>query len=641
MKKTLIILTIFFALWFNSSVFSQDKVMPFNIGLYGGVGINSQNPSFYDITSITLDTFLINNGNTSVGGVIGLIANFPINNTFTISGRLGYHNVSGQASTTMNTGESHTYKTNLSYFEISPILQIHNLFPVKPLYLLAGLEFGIPLSPTYDYTYYEPITPSQTTTLGIPFQNKTNRIALAIGAGYIFDLAKNIYLTPEISYRLPFNNIDQGGFLDSWKVSQLRLGVNLTFGISSEEVPQEQVKENKYLELGEPKVTYNDDQMTAQPVDKIKVEEVQYNELYPLLPYVFYPQNKSVPEPTTATLSAQNEAGEFKIDKLQQDAVKINTYTLDIVGTRLKDSKSKDLTITGTVDSKEGKTNKTLSKERADFCKNYLVANYGVDPSRINVIAGGFPAKPSSKIDPEGEAENRRAEISGNPDLLKPIVISGEKDRVTTPQIIDFSVDYKTNDSVSSYTLKYYQAGTLIHQIDGNGMPHNISWQIAPNQLLESQTPVDWEFTTTTTSGLTKTLNGSIPVDYFSFSRKKSENLPDKVVSKFSLVLFDFDSPVVSDQDKDILDKNVIPAISAKSTVQIYGYTDRIGDADYNKKLAAQRAENVKAYLQSKVQNVKFETYGIGESVQLYNNNLTSGRQLSRTVQIYIVTPKN
>jgi outer membrane protein OmpA-like peptidoglycan-associated protein len=218
-------------------------------------------------------------------------------------------------------------------------------------------------------------------------------------------------------------------------------------------------------------------------------------------------------------------------------------------------------------------------------------------------------------------------------------MISGEKDRVSSPQIVDFQVKYTTDDNVANYTLKYFQAGTLINQIDGTGMPNNISWQISPNQLLAKQVPVDWEFTSMSESGLTKTLNGSIPVDYFSFSRKKSENLPDKVVSKYSLVLFDFDSPVISEQDKQIIEKNVIPAITANSTVQIYGYTDRIGEADYNKKLAQQRADNVKDYLAGKVKNVKFETFGVGESVQIYNNNYTTGRQLSRTVQIYVITP--
>ena len=92
--------------------------------------------------------------------------------------------------------------------------------------------------------------------------------------------------------------------------------------------------------------------------------------------------------------------------------------------------------------------------------------------------------------------------------------------------------------------------------------------------------------------------------------------------------------------DKEIIDNNIIPAIEYNSTVQIYGYSDRIGQEDYNKKLALKRARNVEEYISSKAKDAKYEVYGIGESIQPYDNDLTIGRQLSRTVQIYIITPK-
>lgn len=633
MKKSLCLFTILFVILFNSTVFSQEKSQPINIGLYGGIGINMHNPDFSE-TINSSNPVNFNQGQSGISPFIGLIGNFPINSNFSISGRIGYFNLNGLIEGEDLLLNSYEMDTYLHYLEISPVLQIHNLTPIKPLYFLAGLELGLPLGSTYDYKV-------NTTEIAEPFEltDPALRFALAIGAGYTFDISKNIYLTPEVSYRFPFTQVSSNENYDSWNIPQLRFGVNLTFGFEDDQTIKTDPS-SKYFDLSEPKFTYYDDKMNAQPLDKIKVEEVQYTELYPFIPYVFFPENKSIPETTTATLSAQNEAGEFALTNLPQDAFKINSYTLDIIGKRLKDARSQDLTITGTTDSKEARINKNLAKERADFAKNYLVANYAADPNKITIIAGGLPSKPSAKSDPEGEAENRRVEFTGNSDILKPIVISGDKDRVTSPQIVDFQVKYTTDDEVSNYTLKYFQAGTLIHQIEGSGMPNNISWQISPNQLLAKQVPVDWEFTSTSASNITRTLNGSIPVDYFSFSRKKSENLPDKVVSKFSLVLFDFDSPNISDLDKQILEKNVIPAISANSTIQIYGYTDRIGDADYNKKLAQQRADNVREYLAGKVKNVKFETFGIGESVQIYNNNYTTGRQLSRTVQIYVITPK-
>ncbi len=607
--------TFILLIWFNLSAISQDvkqNKMPTNIGFYGGAGLNSHSASFQ--TGITTEA-----GTGLFGGIIG---NFSLTPKFVLSGRIGYYNLDGIIKYKLEELDLQTtLDAYLEYVEIAPMLQYY-LLNDKPLYLLGGIEIGVPI------------------IANSAIEDRTTRLALALGAGYTFNIAKNIFLSPEVSYRLPFSKVSSAEFYDSWNVSQLRLGVNLTFSISPY-VEQITPREDKKLDLGTPELSYYDDKMMPKPLTKINVEEVQYSELFPLLPYVFFPEKKAVPDPSIQTLAAQNEAGEFSFNTLSPDAYKINTYTLDIIGKRLQDNPNAIITVTGTLDSKESKTEKNLSKERAEFCKNYLVANYNIATNRINVVASGMPANPSNKNDIEADAENRRAEItSDNFDLMKPIVIFGDRERVTTPSMVNFKSDVITNDTIESWKLVYRQSGDEIEVFSGIQDPGLITWQIKPNQLKSTSIPVDWEYTVITKNGLTKKLNGSIPSDYFSFSRKKSEKLPDKTISKFSLVLFDFDSPQISEKDKQIIDKNILPVIAANSTVQIYGYTDKIGDFDYNKKLATRRADAVKNYLSSKVKNVKFESYGVGEGVQIFNNDQTLGRQLSRTVQIYVVTPK-
>ena len=106
-------------------------------------------------------------------------------------------------------------------------------------------------------------------------------------------------------------------------------------------------------------------------------------------------------------------------------------------------------------------------------------------------------------------------------------------------------------------------------------------------------------------------------------------------------MLFDFNSPELSELDQRIILNSIVPEVKFNSTVQIYGYTDVIGDADYNKKLALQRATNVRDFMQAKVKDAKYDVFGVGESVQIFDNKTTTGRQLSRTVQVYVITPKN
>lgn len=626
MFKKLITITIFFLFWFNLNANSQQQELKTNIGFYGGLGLNLHS---------TFETY--QKSELGIGPFVGIIGNFPINNMFVISGRIGYYNLNGSLFTDEINSTRYRVNAKLDYIEISPILQIHNVLD-NPLYFLAGLEFGAPMSIKYDFVTTTPL--GENVQPDIDVVDKASRLAIAAGVGYTFQLSDNIFLSPEASFRLPLTTVSTNSDYDKWNVSQIRLGVNLTYSLTKYEEPIQPV-ENKVLNVGQAELSYYDEKMIPRPLNKINVEEVQYSELFPLLPFVFFPEGKSVPDESVQSLGAQNMTGEFTIETLTPDAFKINTYNLDIIGKRMKDNPSAIITVIGTVNSKELKNEKSLAKQRAEFVKNYLIANYGIADNRINIAPGGFPLKPSNKNDVDGDAENRRAEISSsNFEILKPIVLFGDKERVTTPNLINFKVPVNSNDEVTYWKLVYKQSGDELEVLEGYSLPVESTWQIKPNQLASSSVPIDYYLTVQTASGLSRSINGSIPSDYFSFSRKKSENLPDKTISKFSLVLFDFDSPNISDLDKQILDKNVIPAVGPNSTVQIYGYTDRIGDFDYNKNLATRRAESVKNYLSSKLKNVKFETYGVGESVQIFDNNKTLGRQLSRTVQIYVITPK-
>ena len=83
-----------------------------------------------------------------------------------------------------------------------------------------------------------------------------------------------------------------------------------------------------------------------------------------------------------------------------------------------------------------------------------------------------------------------------------------------------------------------------------------------------------------------------------------------------------------------------MPEIKFNSTVKIFGYTDRIGDKNYNKSLAERRAKEVKKFLLSKgVKDNQTELIPIGEDILIFDNNSPIGRHLSRTVQVLIITP--
>ena len=626
----------------------------FNFGLYLGGNMNMHSPDFnspviYDSTGYFAN---VNESANFMGFNFGIIGNFAINEDIFISGRIGYHTLNGDFSTVFDfpsadMSGTQDYEFDLSYLEISPMVQLYNIIPVDNLYLLGGIEIGVPMMKEYTLTQQRTGPPSfpqpdfpveDTKTDDIP--DAGVRLAIAIGAGYTFDLSENVFLSPEVSFRFPFTKVSANEDFDTWNVPQLRFGINLTFSIPDDD----EVVEDTFvpeLKAGIAEIKYRDINGTAKPVNKITVEEVQYQELFPLLPYVFFDKLSVEPTAQYQYKTGEAQAGIFTVETLEPNAIKINSKTLDVVGTRMQQNPNARISIVGTHDNNAEQGERKLSELRAKFAKDYIVENYDVDEDRITTVAGGVPEKASTGRVEDGIEENRRIEIkTTNSDIVQPIIIEKDRQRLAEPELVEFIPYITTNDSILNWTLEISQTGKSIRMFEGNKPVQRVQWNILPNELAASQIPVDYTFSVETASGLKAEDAGTIPVDYYSYSRKQVEERPDQIISKFSLVVFDFNSPEISDQDKSILEKNVVPAINANSKVQIYGYTDRIGNEDYNQKLALQRANNVKEFLSSKMSDVKFEVFGVGEEVEVYDNNSPVGRHLSRTVQIYVITPK-
>ena len=585
-------------------------------------------PNFTNNLETTNPLNIFNQNKTSFGGSFGIIGNYPINETFVISGRLGYNMLNGKLDGKNFFDNPTTLDATIGYLEFTPAVQFHNLLPVKPLYFIGGIELGIPIVKKFAVAAEQ----------DIPDANL--RLAIALGAGYVFKLSNDWYLSPEATFRLPFNKVSSNTNFDTWDVPQLRVGFSLTFNLSPSK-NKDKSSESEGLSAGFKEIRYIDKDNNIFPLQKIRVEDVQYTELFPLIPYIFCDENIAAPSDRAQILTTKVETGEFTIKSLEPSAMQINMQTLNIVGTRMNQYPNATITITGTEDNKGESKTKGLSLKRADFVKNYLNENFGIAPDRMTVRATTLPAKPSSSKVQDGIEENRRIEItSSDPNILQPILIAGDNQRLAEPDVIEFIPFIKPIDENTKWQLEIMQAGKTFRKKEGKGAPPPFRWIIIPNELENKQIPIDYVFTVNAGNGATKIITGSIPVDYFSFSRKQREEQQDKTVSKFSLILFDFDNAEVSEADMSIVDKYIIPEIKYNSIVRIYGYTDRIGDEKYNQKLAERRANTVKALLEPKAKTARYEVHGVGENEVIYDNDTPIGRHLSRTVQVIIITPK-
>jgi outer membrane protein OmpA-like peptidoglycan-associated protein len=128
----------------------------------------------------------------------------------------------------------------------------------------------------------------------------------------------------------------------------------------------------------------------------------------------------------------------------------------------------------------------------------------------------------------------------------------------------------------------------------------------------------------------------TIKIDLVTIQEKRKEMLGDFEIERFSLILFDFDKANIDGNNKNIVEfiKN---RIKTNSEIEITGYTDRTGEAQYNKNLSTKRSENTKKALG--IESAIFN--GLGSEVTLYNNNLPEGRFYCRTVNVLVKTKVN
>lgn len=653
--KILASLCILLLVFASINGYSQTKP-PVMYGFYGGLNLNFHSPNFTvgnnpkaNPLGINDSAALFNSNGTSVSLALGAMVNFPLDERLTVSARLGYNNMGGKFTTTgkiWNLGKTdsvtteHTLDASLHYLELSPVLQVHNLFENVPVYFAGGLEFGMPLSASYTQSETVPTntfggaTSNYATDASIP--DKSVRLALLIGAGYRYKINATTFLSPEITLRIPFTNVSSNAALSTWSIPQLRFGVNLTFGGKKADPPPITSTLKTGMESG-----YYTSEGTYSQLSSIKVEDAQYAELYPFIPYVFYSTNSALPDSNTQEYAGSGERGNFTLAGLPQDAVEVNRRTLDILGYRMKQNPSATLTIIGTNDGKGEAKGKKISMERAEFAKEYITKSFGIEPERIAAQGRDLPEKPSATSLPDGDAENRRIEFkSTTRELFEPIMMKSDEQRIAQPDLVEFRPSAVSNSPVTAWTLTLSQAGRTLREFVGIGQPPPQRWLIRPNELSNAQVPIDYSFSANDSLGGKHETHGSIPVEYISSTRKRIEQLADRTISKFSLVLFDFNKSELTPDNQKIVETAILPSIQYNSVVKIYGYTDRIGDDAYNKKLSKERAEAVRRALEDKIKDAKYETYGNGEGVPIFDNNTPIGRQLSRTVQIYVETPR-
>ncbi len=585
---------------------------------------------------------------------------------------------------------NHNILAALSIVSLEPTFRYS---PIYDLNLHLGFKFGIPITSSFnqnsvitspDYVVFKDTDGFKRNVASgdeIPEVNGFHS-SLALGVGYEFPLAKKLYIIPEVRYFLALNDVN----IDNWKPNHLRFDIAFKYySIPSKEKPviidtlykrdtlivkNPNVVEPK-VELVSTDITENTDEsderifvtktisekyektiprdilITAklsgdiEDVKQIVIEELEMEEGFPLLPYVFFDKGKGDLNNSSQLMDDYTLLGnKFEEQELPWNTLKIHNQLLNVIGSRMTDNPDARINVIGT-NNNTGveKQNIALSEKRANSVKEYLVNNWGIDASRINTESRNLPAIPGNSDMPDGIVENQRAEIeSDDYEILKPVYL---KDivKVSNPPIVNIMPEISSSDEESEvdYNLTIKQDNNILRLVNSSEIGDSgYDWNVLedPQPLLDK--PVEVVLNAKDQFGNEAIDTKTTEVEQLTIKKKRFELKDDNRIEKFALIVFDYDKSTLSNRHKKVLD-DIKSRIEPNSIITIEGYTDRTGSAEYNKNLAKRRAEEVNKYIGTKNNNITLKA--IGEDKLLYNNNIPQGRNYSRTVLVKIVTP--
>lgn len=630
---------------------AQNAPDGFRVGLYGfGSWINHQ-AAFATLPGVGCCGPGFTSG-SGFGYGEGVMLQMPISPRLALQLRAGYSQVGGELTTEEHIGNALSGEQVVDAFSehrIAPTLRTFSFEPrlsLRPMSIPLAINVGgeIGYVGTRDYEQDETLTTPADATFsdGSRVRNRSQgaipdasavHLAAVGGLSYDIPLGESFMLSPEVAWHHQLNNVLEDS---TWKAHTLRLGASLTIGLPRGSSP-DRPGDAGVLTASISAAGVQPGGLES-PIVQMRVEEFASTRLRPLLNYVFFDEGSSELPSRYNRLDA-GSARRFSIDGLYNREV-VETYhdVLNIVGRRLADDPKATVRLVGTNDGVSEKGNTTVSRSRAEAVRNYLRGTWGIAEKRMKVEARNLPEIASNVADADGIAENRRVEIIADRRSITEPVVTNDTLRVTDPPQIRFRTNVAAAAGIASWRLVATQSGRVLREFEGrDDVPGVIDWTLQDQQgaIPLSDRPLEYRLELVDNDGRThSTPAGSIAVEQFTLRRKRAERIADREISRYSLILFDFDRAELGQANRSIADM-IRARISKRSTISITGHTDRVGDSGHNHDLSRDRAMSVAKALGVGYDNAR----GLGESPEMYDNELPEGRFYCRVVDVTVETP--
>jgi outer membrane protein OmpA-like peptidoglycan-associated protein len=660
-RSLTLVIGLLFSLPLHAQTHNEEPVS-FGAFVHGGLNIHSAN--FQTLPGVPSCCPRFENGSGD-GISIGAYYDLPFNSVFALELRLGYSSLNATLKTDEYTtvlvngnaavGEfEHSVATSIGMIGITPLARYQVLPRVT---LLAGPELGWIIS--NNYSEQEMIM--QPTNAGV-FADNGERIrnaysgstpgaskfycGITVGAQYRLPLNQSgsLFVLPEVLYTEGLTPLVSGM---TWRANSVTAGIALQYTLVHE--PVSPSTPPAVVEIPKPKlpaltaslrIALVDSETTRHTTKGFVIEDYIRTQYRPLLDFVFFGSGSSSLSSRYHTLSP-TETEAFTYSQLNDlETLPLYYEMLNIIGKRMRDLPQGKLTIVGCNDDRAEKTNKTLSLSRALTVFNYLKDIWRIDSSRMKLEARNLPEQPSSVSDSDGAEENRRVEIYSNLHQITDPVSTTDTAHVAKPSVIRFLPNITSEAGITNWEIiaSDEPKSTQLKDFSGkDSLPNHLDWNMEKESgaMLASLDTVHAILRVADrTSQRAESEDVTLPASHYTLADKHREGSSDTIMSRYSLILFDFDRGELSEANRRIADF-VKARISKESKVSILGYTDRIGSDDYNRQLSELRVRRTQHYLGIE----KADIHGLGRSALPYDNSLPEGRFYSRTVTVVVTTP--
>lgn len=456
------------------------------------------------------------------------------------------------------------------------------------------------------------------------------------GAAYDLPVSGTSTLSPEIMASIPLTTLSQAG---DWRTLSLRIGAALRFGVRAASPPVPPPVAETTAVRPPPRLVSS---ISTRPaVVSVRIEEYDSTEVLPLLNQIFFAEGSATLR-AEYRLLAPAEANAFSNAQLLGSALDVYYHVLNVAGRRLRESDA-TLAITGYRNGRESDAG--LSMRRAEAVRRYLADVWKIPLRRLKTAGRGLPPDPSREATSEGYEENARVEIiPSDPNILAP-VFRRHIQRLATPSAITFYMRAVADAGVARWSLAVDEEGAgRFRMFEGNGHPpDSIVWNWRSNGGELPKLPLQLRYTFTvadSAGGLSVSEPVPIDVAYQSVQEKLLYRVRDTTIENFSLLLFNYDSPKVSQSDEDLL-RAIAEGVSSGAHVRFTGYTDSLGDETHNRALATARAQEAAAMFRGLVpSDVTIVVDEDGGEWERFPFTTPEGRSHCRTVVIEVRTPK-